>query len=118
MQFEGTRTESAKKQMQESQDRTSESGLFTLFDVLFWVWVAHGGHFLRAAIARVERRVVESTVADKTFLVGRHSIANLLADVGSRALERLKRVQLGDRNWVANPCEELFSRDNPDYHCN
>ena len=75
--------------------------------ILFRVRIAHSGHFLRRTIACAEGRTVGSTVANKAFFVGRHSIAKFILGVES------KRIQLGDRKCVADPCERLF-QDHPD----
>ena len=64
--------------------------------------------------ASIEREIAERTVAQQARLVIRHAVADLLVDLGCRALERVKAVQVGDFGRVLDPGEELFGGDDPD----
>ena len=73
------------------------------------------------AIAGVEWRVVQwitscirDAVLKETLLVGDHSIADVLLDVRSRALELGKCVELRSRYRVPHPSQELLIGDEPD----
>ena len=54
-------------------------------------------------------------MVEEAGLVLRYTVADLEGGInrGRRALERLEGIELGQRNWVADPREKLLRRDNP-----
>ena len=62
------------------------------------------------AYAGVKWKIRERTDLDKAGFILRYTVANLLTrvDLGGRALEAIDRVELRDRNGIADPIKELL----------
>jgi hypothetical protein len=63
--------------------------------------------------AGVEGEFVKRAVRQETLLIVWHAIADLVGHLRGAALELLERVELGGRNWVSDPSEELLAGNNP-----
>lgn len=72
--------------------------------------------FYRDTYASMERRIGKRARLEKAVLVLFDSVTDLLGriDLWYRAVQRRKRVELGNRHGMTDPIEELLVRHDPD----